>query len=241
VTAEDFAAAMDKIVLGDPRETLLEADERRRVAVHEGGHAIVAWFTEQAEPLHRVSILPRGMALGATQQMPALDRHLVSKSTLEAKLKVLLGGYAAETLVYGEASSGSENDLREATSIAFNMVAHYGMSPALGPVFHEQRTEHPFLGQRLGTESGTSDATTHAIEEEARKVLATSAKGAETVLHTHRVELDRLVAALLAHETLEKAEVARVLAGGDAKDGKEKENGSARIVPPAPRAIDAGK
>jgi cell division protease FtsH len=223
VTAEDFSAAMDKIVLGDPRETLLDPEERRRVAVHEGGHAIVAWFTEQAEPLHRVSILPRGMALGATQQTPAPDRHLATKSLLQAKLQVLLGGYAAETLLYGEASSGSENDLREATNVAFNMVAHYGMSDALGPVFHEQRTEHPFLGQRLGTESGTSDATTHAIEEEARKVLAAASKGAEEALRAHRTELDRLVEALLKHETLENGEVARVLAGGEAK-----ENGAGR-------------
>jgi cell division protease FtsH len=217
VDARDFAAAMDKIVLGDPRETLLDVDERKRVATHESGHAIVTWFTENAEPLQRVSILPRGMALGATQQTPAADRHLATRSLLEAKLYVLLGGYAAEQLLLGEVSSGSENDLREATSIAFNMVAHYGMSEAIGPVFHEQRTEHAFLGQKLGTDSSTSDATTHAIEEETRRVLNQAAEVARATLSEHRRELDRLIAALLEHETLEKDAVGAAIAdeGGE--------------------------
>jgi cell division protease FtsH len=211
VDARDFAAAMDKIVLGDPRETLLDAEERKRVAAHESGHAIVAWFTPHAEPLQRVSILPRGMALGATQQTPAVDRHLATRSLLEAKLRVLLGGYASEALLYGEMSSGSENDLREATKIAFDMVAHYGMSKAVGPVFHEQRMEHPFLGQKLATESGTSDATTHAIEEETRRVLTAAADLANRTLRAHRAELERLIAALLEHETLDKEAVARTI------------------------------
>ena len=213
VAANDFAAAMDKIVLGDPRETLLDPEERRRVASHESGHAIVAWFTDNAEPLHRVSILPRGMSLGATQQTPAADRHLATRSHLDAKLRVLLGGYASESLLLGEVSSGSENDLWEATRIAFDMVAHYGMSEAVGPVFHDQRTEHAFLGQKLGSDSATSDATTHAIEEETRKVLAKAAEEARGTLSLHRGELDRLIVALLEHETLEKDAVARVLGG----------------------------
>jgi cell division protease FtsH len=212
VNAEDFASAMDKIVLGDPREALLSPDEKRRVACHEGGHAIVAWYTAHAEPLQRVSILPRGMALGATQQLSGVDRHLATQPELEAKLRVLLAGYAAEAMVFGAVSSGSENDLREATSLAFNMVAHYGMSRALGPVFHEQRTEHPFLGRRLGTESGTSDATTHAIENEARSVLTKAARAAQATIAHHRRELDRLIHALLEHETLSRVEVERVLA-----------------------------
>jgi cell division protease FtsH len=219
VTAEDFARAMDKIVLGDPRETLLDPDERRRVATHEGGHAVVARFTDGAEPVQRVSILPRGMALGATQQVPAPDRHLLTRALLEAKLRVLLGGYEAESLFYGEVSSGSEHDLREATHIAFDMVAHYGMSETLGPMFHEQHTEHPFLGQRLGTESATSDATTHALEDEARRVLTRAGDAAKATLAAHRADLERLIAALLERETLEKGEVERVLGAKPEHDG----------------------
>jgi cell division protease FtsH len=209
--AKDFASAMDKIVLGDPRETLLDPEERRRVAIHESGHAIVARFTPEAEPLRRVSILPRGFALGATQQTEAPDRHIATQPQLEAKLGVLMGGYAAESLLAGSVSSGAENDLRVATDLAFKMVAHYGMSARVGPVFHEQRLEHPFLGQRLATETPVSDSTSSVIEDEARRVLVEALDFAKRALEHHRDALDRLVAALLQHETMEKAALDAVL------------------------------
>jgi cell division protease FtsH len=209
----DFSSAMDKILLGDPRETLLDPEERRRVATHEAGHAIVAHFTENTEPLRRVSILPRGMSLGATQQWATQDRHLVTEPELAAKLRVLMGGYAAETIVYGNVSSGSEQDLRQATDFAFRMVAHYGMSERVGPMFHEQRVEHPFLGQRLATETGLSDETAHLIEQEARRILSDAVELAKRVVNERRAALERLVAALLDQETLERPELERVLGG----------------------------
>jgi cell division protease FtsH len=231
VSAKDFARAMDKIVLGDPRETLLDPDEKRRVAVHESGHAVVAHFTHGAEELLRVSILPRGFALGATQQTEAPDRHLVTQPQLEAKLRVLMGGYAAEGLLLGNVSSGSENDLRVATDLAFKMVAHYGMSERVGPVFHEQRLEHPFLGQKLATESGVSDSTAHSIEEEARRILGQALEDARGTISKRRDALNRLVAALLEHETLEKAGLGKVL-GRDASNGAER----VEALLPEPRA-----
>jgi cell division protease FtsH len=106
----DFVHAYDKIVLGDPRETKLDPEEKRRVAVHEAGHAVVAHFTPFAEPPHRVTIIPRGMALGVTQQSPGSDRHVMSQSELESRLRVLVGGYAAERVILGDVSSGAEND-----------------------------------------------------------------------------------------------------------------------------------
>jgi cell division protease FtsH len=211
VAQRDFLAAMDKILLGDPREALLDPEERRRVATHEAGHAILAHFTEHSEPLRRVSILPRGMSLGATQQWAISDRHIVTEPELEAKLRVLMGGYAAEKTVYGNVSSGSEQDLRQATDFAFRMVAHYGMSQRVGPMFHEQRMEHPFLGQRLATETGLSDETAHQIEEEARRILSRAAEAAEALVQQKRSTLERLVGALLEHETLEKPELERLL------------------------------
>jgi cell division protease FtsH len=224
VEQHDFTSAMDKIVLGDPSEALLSPEERRRIAAHESGHAIVAWFTEHAEPLRRVSILPRGLSLGATQMVPEADRHLMTRAELEAKLRVLLGGYACEELLYGNVSSGSENDLREATNLSFKMVAHFGMSEALGPVFHEERLEHPFLGRRLGTESAVSDATLHAIEEEARRLLRDAESAARRTLADHRTELSRAMTALTERETLDKEDFARVIVG--------EERGTA---PPPPR------
>jgi cell division protease FtsH len=204
IVQADFSSAYDKIVLGDPREGALRPVERKRVAVHESGHAFVAWATPEAEPPNRVSILPRGMALGATQQVAPEDRHLHTRAELEARLLVLLGGYAAEQIVLGEISTGAEHDLREATRLASKMVAHYGMSEALGPVRYDVHEEHAFLGQRIGTDSGTSDATVHAIETEARKLLGRALAAATAVIMAHRAPLDRLSAALLEHETLER-------------------------------------
>ncbi len=211
IRGRDFAAAFDKIVLGDPRETKLDPEEKRRVAVHEAGHAVAAHFSPHADPLHRVSILPRGMALGVTQSTPGPDRHIMTRPELESRLRYMMGGYAAERIVLGDVSSGAENDLQRATDMAFKMVAHYGMSERLGPVFHEHKTEHPFLGQKVATDGGTSDATVHAIEEETRGILTRAVEQAEQLLATHRDRLDRLVDALLERETLEKVELLGLL------------------------------
>jgi cell division protease FtsH len=213
---QDFLAAYDKIVLGDPRETKLSPDEKQRVAVHEAGHAIVAHFEANAEPLERVSIIPRGMALGVTQQSPADERHIMTQPQIEAELQVLMGGHAAERIVFGTVSSGAASDLKRASELAFKMVAHYGMSEVVGPVYHEHRTEHPFLGQTLATDGGTSDATVHAIEREARRILTESVERARMRISEHKAEFDRLVAGLLEHETLDRVELKGLLAASDA-------------------------
>lgn len=220
VEASDFRAAYDKVVLGDPRETKLDPDEKHRVAVHEAGHAVAAHFTRHAEPLHRVSIIPRGMALGVTQQTPTADRHIMTQEELESRLQVLMGGYAAESVILGGISSGAANDLQKATDLAFKMVAHFGMSERIGPVYHEHRTEHPFLGQMLATEGGTSDATVHLIEEETRRILMTSADAAKALIERHRATLGRLVDALLERETLERAELEELLGKGVASSDR---------------------
>jgi cell division protease FtsH len=211
ITSADFRAAYDKVVLGDPRETVLSVEEKQRVAVHESGHTLLAYFTPHAEQLDRVTILPRGMALGATHQVPAGDRHLMTRTEIGARLRVLMGGLAAESLILGDPSSGAEHDLKAASDLAFDMIAHYGMSEAVGPVYHQHRTEHPFLGQALATEGATSDATVHAIEQEVRRVLSEAAGEATKALEAHRAAFDRLVGELLEHETLEREALVRVL------------------------------
>jgi cell division protease FtsH len=211
ITRDDFTAAYDKIVLGDPREGRLTPTERRRVATHEAGHALVAWATPDAQPLRRVSILPRGLSLGATEQTAAEDRHLATRTELEARLAVLLGGYASEARVLGQPSTGSERDLREATGLASQMVAHYGMSDALGPVYYEHQEAHAFLGNRIATGSGPSDATVHAIEREARAVLDHARRQADALVQAHRDALERLIGRLLEEETLERAALTTLL------------------------------
>ena len=211
IHADDFAMAYDKVVLGDVRETKLDPEEKRRVAVHEAGHAVVAHFSPDAEPLHRVTIIPRGMALGVTQQTPGAERHIMTEPELTARLQVLMGGYACESLVFGSVSSGAENDLKEATRIASSMVAQYGMSNSLGAVYYEYQSEHPFLGERVAVGGGTSDATISAIETEARQVLANARREAEALLAQHRDALDRLVEILLSRESIDRQELGRVL------------------------------
>ncbi|HEX2882598.1 MAG TPA: ATP-dependent zinc metalloprotease FtsH [Polyangiaceae bacterium] len=211
IQARDFSAAYDRIVLGDVRETKLDANEKRRVAVHESGHATLAHYTAHAEPLERVSIIPRGMALGVTQQSPGADKHLLTRHELEARLSVLMGGYAAEEVVLGTCSSGAENDLKRATELAFKMAAHFGMSERIGPVYYAHRTEHPFLGQSVTTDGGTSDATVHVIEQEARGFLVKALEQAKATIAKRRTALDALVDALLVQETLEKLDLQRLL------------------------------
>jgi cell division protease FtsH len=211
IMAEDFAAAFDKIVLGDPRETKLDAKEKRRVAVHESGHSVVAHFSPEVEPPHRVSIIPRGMALGVTHQSPGADRQIMTQSELASRIRVLMGGFAAERLVLGSVSTGAENDLKEATRLASRMVGNFGMSERLGPVYYDRDAEHPFLGQRVALDGTTSAATAAAIEEEARKILMAALSEATKLLAEHRSELDRLSSALSERESLDRAELAALL------------------------------
>ncbi len=207
----DFTSALDKIVLGDPREGKLRSVEKTRVAVHESGHAVMAWASPEATGLHRVSILPRGMSLGATQQVAPEDRHLHTRGELIARLRVLLGGYAAERMILGDISTGAEHDLKEATRIAQKMVAHYGMSDELGPAYYDVEAAHPFLGARVGSDHSTSESTIHAIESEARKLLADALTAATATLIAQRERLQGLTAALLERETLEADDLSELL------------------------------
>ncbi|MBX3182348.1 MAG: ATP-dependent zinc metalloprotease FtsH [Polyangiaceae bacterium] len=214
LTMDDFNQAFDKIILGNPSEAVLLPDEKRRVAIHESGHALVAHLSRGADAVHRVTIIPRGMALGVTQSSPMPDRHLMLRSELIARLRVMLGGYAAERVVLHEVSSGAANDLQKATDTAYRMVANYGMSDAVGPVYHDHKSDHPFLGQRMATESGTSDATVHLIEQEIRELISGAEREAEALIGENREAFDALVAALLEHETVERAELLELLGPG---------------------------
>jgi cell division protease FtsH len=207
IEAQDFSEAYDKVVLGDLREAKLSSQDKRRVAVHEAGHAVVAQLSPDGAPLHRVTIIPRGMALGVTQQVPVEDRVLMTEAQLSSRLRVLLAGYASEQLIFGDVSTGAENDLKEATKLATKMVAHYGMSERLGAMYYEHATEHPFLGQKIATDGGASDATTHIIENETREIIARALEAATRLLERERERLVRLQRRLLEKETVERDEL----------------------------------
>ena len=211
VRQRDFLDALEKIVLGPERPLLLSQADRERIAYHEGGHAILGVVVPGADPVHRVSIVPRGMALGVTYQRPDSDRYNYPESYLRARLIGMLGGRAAEEIVYGTKTTGAENDIEQATQLARNMVTRWGMSDTLGMVQLAPR-ENPFLGNIVGRDGTNpiSEETSRAVDGEVRRIINESHAEARRLLTDHRHELDALAQALLARETLDEQEVLAV-------------------------------
>lgn len=207
VTREHFTKAHDKVVMGSERPDLLNPSERRRTATHESGHAVTAYLLPESDPLHQVSIIPRGRALGATQQLPSEDRHNYSQAYLETRLAVLLAGRAAEKLVLGSISSGAADDLEQATRTARMMITQWGMSEVLGPVHFRAGAEHPFLGYELTQEHDFSDQTATKIDEEVRRIVGEASARATKTLEENRNLLDRIIENLITRETLTKDDV----------------------------------
>jgi cell division protease FtsH len=211
VRQRDFLDALEKIVLGPERPLLLSRTDRERIAYHEGGHAILGLVVPGADPVHRVSIVPRGQALGVTYQRPDNDRYNYPEGYLRARIVGILGGRAAEEIVYGTRTTGAESDIEQATHLARGMVTRWGMSDKLGMVQLAPR-ENPFLGAVPGQDGmrGISEATARTIDEEVRRIIAESHDEARRLLAEHRGALDALAEALLARETLDEEEVLRV-------------------------------
>jgi len=199
VDESDFTDALERIVLGAERQVLMSPEDRRLTAYHEGGHAIVGMLTPGADPVRKVSIIPRGMALGVTFSAPESDRFNYREPEVLAKIQVSLGGRAAEEIVFGETSTGAESDIQQLTEIARQMVGRWGMSPAIGPVAVVPRDGvGPFGPQE------TSSDTQRLVDEEVRRVVEESHAQVLTLLRENRTKLDSLAKALLEHETLDE-------------------------------------
>ncbi len=211
VDMEDFEYARDKVLMGPKREEVLVGEEKEMTAYHEAGHAMLAWVLPGVDRVHKVSIIPRGRALGVTQLLPDEDRYSISGSHLVSRLTFLLGGRAAERLVYGEHSAGAEQDLKQATQLARRMVTHWGMSERLGPVAYRQSEEHPFLGKEITEQRQFSEYTARIIDEEVSRILHSADERAHRVLKEHRPELDELVKALLEDETVDEVRLEAIL------------------------------
>ena len=201
VQQADFTDALEKVVLGTPRKIMLTVDERRRTAHHEGGHALLGMLTPGADPVRKVSITPRGHALGVTFQSPESDQYAYSEDYLRGRIVGALGGKAAEEVVYGTTSTGAESDLDQVSRIARQMVGRWGMSPKIGSiaVLPAEGTEQPFLGDS----NGPSQATRELVDAEARRIVDECYARALEVLRDNRDRLERLADALLRHETLD--------------------------------------
>lgn len=207
VDMSDFDQARDKILMGAKREEVLQESEKEKTAYHEAGHTLTAWHLDGAHVVHKVTIIPRGRALGVTQYVPSEDRLSVSKRELEHQLIVLLGGRAAEKIIYSETCVGAENDLERATSIARRMVTHWGMSPKIGPVSYKTSDEDPFLGREIHQSRQFSEHTQELVDEEVARLLLEADQKAEQLLREHRSDLEKITRALLEHEELGEAEL----------------------------------
>jgi cell division protease FtsH len=213
VEMSDFEQSLDKVLMGPKREEVISGKEKEMTAYHEAGHALVALLIPAADPLHKVTIIPRGRSLGATQLLPVEDRHNISEKQLHARLTFALGGRAAEEIVFEELSAGAENDLKQATDLARRMVTHWGMSPQLGPVAFHVGEEHPFLGREIHERSRDfSEHTARIIDEEIGRILHEADQQAKRLLGTHRDQLDLLAQALVQREVLSQSEVEELLA-----------------------------
>jgi cell division protease FtsH len=203
VAALDFEEAMDKVVLGTRQAALLDEQERRLVAYHEGGHAVVAYFTPGADRVSKVTIIPHGRSLGATEQLAAEERRNYPRDYLVGRLAVLLGGRAAESLVYGQPTTGAESDLKEATALARRMVGLWGMSDELGPAYYGLGEVHPFLGREMALPKEYAEATAAELDRAVRRQLELAYRRASETLRLHRPLLDRLANELLLRETVD--------------------------------------
>jgi len=213
ITMEHLEKAQDRHLLGMERKLYLSDEERRITAYHEAGHALVARCLPGADPIHKVTIIPRGQALGVTQQLPEDDRYHYRFGYLATRLAISLGGRAAEKLIFGEYSTGAQNDLKQVSDLAEKMVCQWGMSQKLGPVSFERGVEHPFLGRKLATDKSYSEETARLIDVEIETLVRRAERCAEQVLDLNRSVLERLAERLLADEVLEAEPLREFFAG----------------------------
>jgi cell division protease FtsH len=207
----DFEFAKDKVIMGVERKSMVMSDREKRItAYHESGHTIVAAVLPAADPLHKVTIIPRGRALGLTQQLPTEDKYSYSKKYLEAMLAVLMGGRIAEEVFVGEITTGAGNDIERATNMARRMVCEWGMSD-LGPATFGKKEEAIFLGREFAQHQDYSESTAIEIDREVRRILEKAYKTSHEIITSHKAALDRIARRLLERETLEGAEVNDIL------------------------------
>jgi cell division protease FtsH len=211
VDMDDFEYARDKVLMGSKREEVLSGKEKSMTAYHESGHTLLAWIVPGIDRVHKVSIIPRGRALGVTQLLPEEDRVNISESELHTRLLFLLGGRAAEKLVFDEYSAGAEDDLNKATQLARRMITHWGMSERLGPVAFRDGEDHPFLGREMAEPRRFSEHTAQVIDEEVSRLLRDAADRATAMITQFRDKLDTLAKGLEETETLGEEDIEKLI------------------------------
>ena len=213
IDMHDFEEAQDILLMGAVREETISDKEKRITAYHEAGHTLASWDLPGADPIYKVSIIPRGMAMGVTQLLPEEDRHYYPRTYLMNKLSIALAGRVAEKIVFNDISSGAQNDLKEATSLAEKMVAQWGMSDRVGPINLGRGEEHPFLGRELSLPKRYSEEMAWVMDQEIQKLIIDAESRATEILSKKRHTLDALAEALIKEEMLEQADVERIIQG----------------------------
>ena len=241
VTMRHFEEAKDKVMMGMERKSLIISEKEKKVtSYHEIGHVLVARMTPEADPVHKVTIIPRGRALGLTTYLPIDEKHTYSKAYLEAMITYALGGRAAEKLIFGELTTGAGNDIERSTDIARKMVCEWGMSDKLGPLAYGQKEEEIFLGRQIARHKNYSEETAIAIDDEIKKIISTCMKRAEKILNENIDTLHKLAAKLLEREILDGLEIDAIIRGEELPPVEKRGNGQPKSQKPEVAAIAQG-
>lgn len=225
VNMDDFEEAKDKVMMGVERKSMLLSDEEKELtAYHESGHALVAKLLPDADPIHKVTIIPRGRALGLTSQLPIDERHNYPKSYIETRLKVLMGGRVAEQIIFGELTTGGGNDIEVASEVARKMVCEWGMSKVMGPLTFGKKEQEIFLGREIAQHRDYSELTAQKIDEEVTKIVTEAEKVVMKLLKNNIDKLHSLAKVLLEYETINGADIDDILAGVKLKRRPAREN-----------------
>jgi len=240
VTMKHFEESKDKVMMGMERKSLIISDREKKVtAYHESGHVLVARFLPEADPVHKVTIIPRGRALGVTTYLPIDEKHTYSRDYLESMITYALGGRAAEKIVFGQITTGAGNDIERATEIARKMVCEWGMSDKLGPIAYGAKEEELFLGREITRSRNFSEDTAITIDAEVKRIVSIAMKASEKILRDNMKALHRLSAALLEREILDAEEIDKVIHGEQLPPVDRSKNGE-NEVPPAAKPAGTG-
>jgi len=230
VTMLDFEEAKDKVLMGAERKSMALSEEQKRItAYHEAGHAVCNLHCKEADPLHKVTIIPRGRALGVTFSLPDEDKYMQTKQFILDQICIFLGGRTAEEIVFGHQTTGASNDIKRATALVRKMVCDYGMTEELGPVSYGEKDDSIFLGREMNRHRDYSESTAEVIDRRVRAVMDEQLSRAREILTEHKDELERLAKALLEHEMLDREEIATVISGGTLETAKK-----TRVLPRKP-------
>ncbi|MBT3275828.1 MAG: cell division protein FtsH, partial [Spirochaetales bacterium] len=220
-----FEEARDKLLLGIARKSkVITAKEKRMTSFHEAGHALLHYYLENADALHKVTVIPRGRALGMALSLPKDETFSRSRSWLLDRIKIAMGGFIAEQIVYGETTTGTQNDLEQATGMARRMVCEWGMSSELGPISYGQEDEPIFLGKEIARHKDYSEETAQKIDEEITKIVSSCLEETRSLLSLHREQLDLLAETLIIKETLDDLEIRELLGMPPIENADEKEH-----------------